>query len=216
MVKKQKHEEKSELSFIIVGPMDFSPVLLSSYKDGVKTKLFFIDGGLRHQELLAEHFPESSKNALSLGDGDSSPLPMKMKKLDQNVSDLSYFLSSLGAYPKASTYHFIGFVGGRVDHFLFNLGELSACIYRQALGSKALVLMDNSIQFLGIGEHVLIVEGTFSIASLQDNKIKIQGDCEFESREWIKLPVLSSRGLSNVGYGVISVESIKPFFIIYH
>lgn len=214
MVKKQKHEEKSTHTYLIIGPMDFPTSAIVTYKDHLDIRLIFIDGGLRHKTSLEEHFPNAIKDSLTFGDGDSSNKAMNFHKNDQNISDLGFFLRSIHPNAYTSNYHFLGFLGGRLDHMIFNLGELTA-FTKLIKSNDTLVLLDDHIQFLCSGENLLCIDGPFSIATVNDNKIKISGECEYTSNEWIKLTPLSSRGLSNNGSGAVVIEALKPLFIIY-
>lgn len=216
MVKKQKHEEKSAHTCIVVGPMDFSLSILAPYIGNEFIRLIYIDGGFRHRKDLAKLYPKQNIGAISFGDGDSSQEIMNNHKIDQNISDLGYFLKSEGTKSLASTYLFLGFLGGRLDHMLFNLGELTGFMKGVSMGLDLLVMMDDQIQILCSGIHLLCIEGPFSIGGISENKIKINGDCEYTTPSWITLPPLSSRGLSNYGRGHVIIETEHPLFIIYN
>jgi thiamine pyrophosphokinase len=211
MTKKQKHPEKHPLTIIVVGPTSFQWKVLTPFLKRPNVKLYFVDGGLIHQGKFQHKTPELLKTAESIGDGDSSKKRMTMFKTDQNLSDLSYCLKILNKEVNVETFLFIGFLGGRLDHQFFNLGEIS----RFTRTAKTQILLENKIEFFAKGKINLEIRGVFSLGSFEDNQIKIKGACLYKTRNWLKLPTLSSRGLSNVGSGKIEIESISPLAVFY-
>lgn len=211
MTKKQKHLEKLPLTIIIVGPTSFKWKILTPFLKLTQVKLFFVDGGLIHQEKFQKKAPFLTKKAKSIGDGDSSKKRMTMFKDDQNLSDLSYCLNLMAKETNVKTFMFAGFLGGRLDHQFFNLGEIS----RFTKTTDAQILLEDRIEFFPKGKINLEIQGTFSLGSFEDNQIKIKGACLYKTRKWLKLPTLSSRGLSNVGSGKIEIESKSPLAVFY-
>ena len=211
MTKKQKHPQKVPVTYIIVGPTRFKWKVLTPFLKQDYIKLLFIDGGLTHHARFLKKTPELCKEAISMGDGDSSKRPMTMHKTDQNLSDLSYCLNFLNKQKNVKTCLFVGFLGGRIDHQFFNLGEISNFQKK----CRAKILLEDSIEFFPQGKSTLEIHGRFSLGSFQDNKIKITGACLYKSKKWLKLPILSSRGLSNMGDGKIEIESASPFAVFY-
>lgn len=211
MMKKQTHSQKSISTYIIVGPTPFKWKVLKSFLKHPDVQLIFIDGGLIHYEKFFKQVPILTKNSFSIGDGDSSNKPMNMLKTDQNLSDLSYCLNYLSKQKNITTVMFVGFLGGRIDHQFFNLGE----IYRFVKKNRGHVILENKIEFLPKGKNTLEIKGIFSIGSFEDTKIKINGACLYKTQKWLSLPILSSRGLSNIGSGKIEIESISPLAIFY-
>ena len=211
MMKKQKHLEKDPSTFIIVGPTSFKWKVLTPFLRRANVKLFFVDGGLIHQDKFKKKTPELTKSSESIGDGDSSKEQMTIFKTNQNLSDLSYCLNFLSKEANVGTFLFVGFLGGRIDHQFFNLGEIS----RFTKKVKAKILLEDKVEFFQKGVIHLEIHGVFSLGSFEDNQIKIKGACLYKSRGWLKLPTLSSRGLSNVGSGKIEIESISPLAVFY-
>lgn len=211
MMKKQKHSQKPLSTYIIVGPTSFKWKVLTPYLKNADVKLVFVDGGLIHHKKFLLKAPLLVKNSCSIGDGDSSKKPMSMLKTDQNLSDLSYCLKFLGKQKQVGTFMFVGFLGGRLDHQFFNLGEISRFMKK----NRAQVVLEDRIEFLPKGKKTLEIQGLFSVGSFEDAQIKIDGACLYKSKKWLPLPVLSSRGLSNVGSGKIDIESTSPLAIFY-
>ena len=81
--------------------------------------------------------------------------------------------------------------------------------------NKGQVLLEDKVEFLPKGLNILEINGLFSLGSFEDNKVKINGACLYQSKKWLPLPVLSSRGLSNIGSGKIEIESTSPLAIFY-
>ena len=211
MTKKQKHPEKLHQTIIIVGPTSFKWKVLTPFLKRENVKLFFVDGGLIHLDKFQNKAPALTKSAVTIGDGDSSNKPMTMFKSDQNLSDLSYCLNILSKEENVRTFLFVGFLGGRIDHQFFNLGEISRFTKR----AKAQILLEDKIEFFPKGIINVEIRGVFSVGCFEDNQIKVSGACLYKTRNWIKLPVLSSRGLSNVGSGKIEIESKSPLAVFY-
>ncbi len=211
MMKKQKHSQKPLSTYIIVGPTSFKWKVLTPYLKRPDVKLIFIDGGLVHREKFLLKAPLLTKKSQSIGDGDSSHQRMSILKTDQNLSDLSYCLNFLSKQKNVATFMFVGFLGGRIDHQFFNLGEISRFV-KKNIGQ---VLLEDRIEFLPKGKMTVEIQGLFSLGSFEDARIKIDGACLYKSRKWLSLPVLSSRGLSNVGSGKIDIESTSPLAIFY-
>ena len=211
MLKKQKHSLKRLSKYIIVGPTPFNWKVLAPYLKHSHLKLIFIDGGLVHYDKFLLKMPLLTKKAISMGDGDSSNQLMDMFKSDQNLSDLTYCLNYLSKQKDSETFIFVGFLGGRLDHQFFNLGEISRFVKK----NKGQVLLEDKVEFLPKGLNILEINGLFSLGSFEDNKVKINGACLYQSKKWLPLPVLSSRGLSNIGSGKIEIESTSPLAIFY-
>lgn len=211
MMKKQKHSQKTLSTYIIVGPTSFKWKVLTPYLNHPDVKLIFIDGGLVHREKFLIKAPLLTKKSQSIGDGDSSNQRMSMLKTDQNLSDLSYCLNFLSKEKNVGTFMFVGFLGGRIDHQFFNLGEISRFVKK----NTAKIILEDQIEFLPKGKTTVEIQGLFSLGSFEGTRIKIAGACLYKSSKWLSLPILSSRGLSNVGSGKIEIESTSPLAIFY-
>lgn len=210
MTKKQKHHE----TLIIVGPMKFPWKAVIPFLKAKDAGLIFVDGGLVHEKNFKKKAPHLLADSFSAGDGDSSRKKMTMKKTSQDLSDLAWLLSHLTGMMKPKRCLLVGFSGGRMDHMLFNLGEVAQYLARFKKHCAPLIQLDDKIIFTGAGSHTATIHGIFSLASFEKNKIKIKGQCEYQSKNWLTMAPLSSRGVSNVGYGEFTVETQKPLAII--
>lgn len=214
MTKKLKHPEKISKTLIIVGPMPFPWSALKDSLDHPEVQLIFIDGGLVHLKKFKSKLPHLVKTMITAGDGDSSKKSMILNKTSQNFSDLAFLLSKLTGKSRPTRCLFVGFLGGRIDHQLFNLGEIALYLKKFSNLNAPYIQMDKKIVFIAAGIYQASILGIFSLASFEDNQIKITGNCEYQAKTWLKLPPVSSRGVSNVGYGQIRIESMKPLAII--
>ena len=148
MTKKQKHPEKVTTDLIIVGPMPFPWKSLKTYLNNPDSKLIFIDGGIKHWEKFKKKAPQLLKTSMTVGDGDSSQKVMTLKKVSQNTSDLGFLLSKLGKKSEHARFMLVGFLGGRLDHQLFNLGEITLFLKKFNQANSPSICMDDKIQFL--------------------------------------------------------------------
>lgn len=214
--------DKKIKHFVVVGPMDFSWKALFFLGSPDETLLIFIDGGLKHRPKFAKKHPLFLSSSLTLGDGDSAPeAQMDIKKTTQEVSDLAFFLQKSKPLAKnAESFLFLGFLGGsptpsnRLDHLLFNIGEIQA--FRKALPDhkEILIKMDDKILFLSAGVHEVNIQGTFSFLCLETNQVRITGKCAYKVPKKTTLAPLSSKGLSNTGTGPVKIEASQAFFLI--
>ena len=214
-MKKQKHPEieikstikdriKVSKTCIVVGPMPFKTPKLKALKGA---DLIFIDGGLKH----LNKFKKASFS--TYGDGDSSQKPMDLKKTNQNLSDLAFFFKEAAKknnLKKYDQYLLLGFLGGRVDHELINFGEIARFMLHFKSSDKVKVMLEDKIEFFPKGVSEFSISGTFSLVSFEPCDLKIDGLCSYKSRNTIKLLPLSSRGLSNVGSGLIKIQNSAP------
>lgn len=173
---------------------------------------------------LAQDLPEFSKNepiifidggavfkkdrGLSLGDNDSFEgeldyiLPTK-----KDFSDLSFALSLVPENNKVL--NLFGFLGGRKDHELINYGEIFRYLSQR---KQSKVILDNSIYVFSQGNWELEIEGEFSIVSFNRQKISLEGKCEYPVKNTF-MESHSSHGLSNLGFGKITLQNERPLFI---
>lgn len=188
-----------EREILIVGPCSFKKDEI--FIDLVKTiPVLAIDRGIDQIE--------GPSIALSLGDGDSSKLEMDIKfNPIKDKSDLELGLEFLKDSSKKI--HLYGFIGERKDHEWINLGE----IHRYIAKTQSTALLESSVLFIPKGVHKVEINGTFSLISLCENTISINGNCEYELNDALKIPLLSSRGLSNVGYGICEISCDSPLII---
>ena len=180
MTKKKKHPEISPSMCIVVGPMPFSPNLLKQQQKYSLKELVFIDGGSIHESKFKTLIKKQKLSPQFYGDGDSSKKIMTHKKIDLSLSDLSYFLNERlqkKNYINYDLYLFVGFLGGRIDHQLINIGEFFHVMKNLNFKPAPRILLDDKIEFFAKGINEMCVQGIFSIASFEKCKIKISGDC---------------------------------------
>ena len=188
---------------VILGPM--GPNLDSNL---TQKFVLAVDGGVKW----------SSRLDLWVGDADSieGPLP-EVPRIElqpqKDRSDLSEALKQIA--PSVRLLHLWGFWGGRRDHEWFNLGEVyQFLLNRQA--SRAFFYDENGllrVWMAGAGRWPLRHEGTFSVGTLLQNRIRLTGDCDYPLPEKTLLEPFSSHGLSNRGRGEFTVEAEKPILI---
>jgi thiamine pyrophosphokinase len=146
---------------------------------------------------------------IKLGDGDSSKLEMDIKLNPiKNQSDLAVGLDFLGQNTKKV--HLYGFLGLRKDHELINIGE----IYKYVLKTGSTALVEDKISILPKGKNQLSINSTFSLLTLIDNEITLNGDCKYKLELPTRIEVLSSHGLSNEGFGKIDLNSTNPIILM--
>ena len=170
----------------------------------------FIDRGMVYQE----EFRQRAVNGYSdfgLGDGDSSSSKLDiLLSPEKDFSDLSYGLSLLPQ--NLQTLYLRGFLGGRKDHEIINLGEVHSALLKTI--PHALVSLDDKI-IAKSGHLEIKFCGTFSLVVIEEIKVKITGNCKYPLNEFTNLKPLSSRGLSNISHGRIKIEAFGPFFIFF-
>lgn len=166
--------------------------------------LIFVDGGCAFR---GDH------SGISVGDGDSysGSLDYVLPK-EKNFSDLAFVL---GAIPKNIKFvRLFGFLGERRDHELLNFGE--AHRFLNASESRREIIFDNSIIGFSAGQWTFSAEGTFSVVSLSETRIRLRGSCRYQIPELGEMGALSSLGLSNVGWGEIQLQCESPIFIFFN
>ncbi len=179
----------------IIGPL---------YRSGpMQEPIFFIDGGSNHR---------INNAGLSVGDGDSSELPMDIPlSTDKDYSDLAYALSSIPSH--FSKVYLYGFLGERRDHELFNLG--AAYRFLENRSQPSTIHFEKEIIGYSPGTWDFHRNGLFSILSLKDTWLTLRGKCRYRCENRTKFHVLDSLGLSNVGHGEIYLHNESPVFVIY-
>lgn len=202
----------------LVGPMPFS---LSHFKktwaklNEESALIFYIDGGAKHK-MRIEKTLKFSPQSLVIGDNDSSDGPMDILKENQNCSDLAFALNLLHRSGlKVQTLKAFGFLGlsGRLDHLLINIGEFDRFLKKSKLKTLTEVMLDDKVTLFKKGPLKKEIRGTFSVITLERQKISISGQCRYALKKSFLDP-LSSRGLSNVGEGVIQFTCETTAFIL--
>ncbi|HXH29432.1 MAG TPA: hypothetical protein VNJ01_01345 [Bacteriovoracaceae bacterium] len=194
------------LEWTVVGPMGpMVPDILISHPR------LAVDGGA--------HF--CSGMDVWVGDADSYQIPVqcphifKLEKEKDN-SDLAAALSLLttgGGY----RLHLWGFLGGRRDHELFNLGEVSTFLKGKEESQVWMYQQDGKAIFIyyGPGRRIFTHHGLFSLGTLEEISVELSGHCRYQITKPHTLPPLSSFGLSNFASGEVCLESSGPCFIFF-
>lgn len=134
---------------------------------------------------------------------------------EKDASDLA---TALSFFTDARPYrfHLWGFLGGRRDHELFNLGEalrfLAHSPHARFLFYKG--APTPVLEVFPKGSFSVTRHGLFSFAALSEAQVSLQGACRYKLDDQ-RIHPLSSQGLSNVGDGVIQVQSSVPFLLYY-
>lgn len=133
--------------------------------------------------------------------------------------DQSDFALALSAFSLKLSYklHLWGLLGGRKDHELFNLGEALSFL-DQRPGSEILFYDQAgkvSFQLFSQGEWTFHHHGSFSLGSLKDVEVFMEGECSYPISPSRILRPLSSLGLSNEGKGAVSLHIKGAVFIHY-
>lgn len=171
-----------------------------------------IDGGRIHHQRLPIDF--------SVGDGDSyqddisHPFELDEKlPIDKDFSDFCFALSLIPAKFEGEILCY-GLWGERADHFLAILGEVNEKLLTSNL-SKISFIHQDLIQLEAYHQKVknLTVKGSWSILSLNEQKISLSGSVKFSSLDKLFKP-LSSLGLSNEMNGDICIHAAYPYFLI--
>lgn len=163
----------------------------------------------------------SDKLDLWIGDADSinknvlTPNKIQLSK-DKDKSDLAAGFE-LFEDLRLHIIHLWGFMGGRRDHELFNLGEAlkflenkQFCQIKFYEGTPRVIY-----HLVGPGKWDFIHKGTFSLGTHKSTKIKMFGDCHFKVLDFSLLECFSSFGLSNMAHGKFQIEAEGPVFIYY-
>lgn len=168
--------------------------------------LIYIDGGLQFKNT-------SAPLSYSIGDGDSSlEEPEHLLPHEKDFSDFEFALSHIPN--PIEKIHLHGFLGGRRDHEWINVGVIHNFLIQR--DQKTQVFWENEFQSLSKGQWTFDYKGLFSVLSLEDNKIQIEGDVRYPCGKEKTFPRLSSLGLSNVSNGKFSVKCEKPCLILWN
>jgi thiamine pyrophosphokinase len=192
---------KQRKELIVVGPM-----ALSIPKQLHHLAQILVDGGTRIKKKHPVH--------ISVGDGDSFEHKLDIRvNPDKDFSDLALALSLI---PKnIKKVHLVGFLGGREDHELINLGEIHYFLSHHKQIEVLLWDRQKKIYWgLSKGLYHFSHTGYFSLFSFKTNKLSMKGKCEYQLKSK-SLKAHSSQGLSNVGFGPISIKCEHPLFVIF-
>lgn len=165
----------------------------------------YVDGGARFKP------PENAgPPTITLGDGDSGGEMDETLPVEKDYSDLAFVLREL---PKnIEQLHMHGFLGGRRDHELANLGEVHQFLRKR--GQARADLYGEKLTVTGFcGQLQIDINGLFSLIAFEASAVLLQGECKYKLDGTTVLDRVSSHGLSNEGSGLVMVQSSKPVFI---
>ena len=179
----------------LVGPMASPPLQLND-------PVIFVDGGAMCRE---------NNIGIVVGDGDSFNGAMDhCLDPDKDFSDLAFALSLVDA--RFDLLYLRGFLGGRRDHELFNLGEVNHFLSRRT--RPAHVLLDDTVEAFSAGNWQFHCRGLFSLLVFVQTSLSLSGDCHYAIAPGTEVKPVSSFGLSNQGYGDIQLMTEGPAFIV--
>ncbi|HXH73630.1 MAG TPA: hypothetical protein VNJ08_01595 [Bacteriovoracaceae bacterium] len=133
----------------------------------------------------------------------------------KDFSDLALAFELLRG-SKARRIHLWGFLGGRKDHELFNLGVAQSFLKHHKeseiffYDSKSL-----AFHFLGPGHWKFEHQGLFSIGCIEKTSFTLNGACQYTVSKMQELTPLSSFGLSNQARGEVTLDNQGPVFIYF-
>lgn len=192
--------------WVLLGPM--GPELPSEL---YTLPLMAVDGGANF----------ASSMDIWVGDADSYSEEIKSGHVirhptEKDQSDLALALD-LFIDPRHYKLHLWGFMGGRRDHELFNLGEALNFLEKHD-ESQILFYEDKgkiAYQVVGAGHWKFSHEGIFSLGALKRTEVTLRGDCHYPIKSGQTLSPLSSFGLSNVGHGEMNLTTDGPLFLYF-
>jgi thiamine pyrophosphokinase len=162
----------------------------------------FVDGGSRYKKGNA---------GIIVGDGDSS-FDTKMDICLNPVkafSDLSFVLNSIPVSFKLI--NMFGFLGERRDHELINLAVIHRFLRERASVTK--VVLEDKVIAYSVGEWTEKIEGVFSLFSFSQVDLELSGACQYSITKEESFIELSSQGLSNIGKGIVNINTSGPLFL---
>ncbi len=196
--------EKTE--WVFLGPM--GPLLPASM---FGHPLLCVDGGAQF----------ATTSDVWIGDKDSFQGEINSKhtfhfSTHKDKSDLSLAFDLIQS-DFSKTLHLWGFLGGRKDHEIFNLGEALRFLERQPESIVKFYDHEGRVTFLLLskGSWKISHIGLFSIGSLKEVELKMTGDCLYPLLNRSIIQPFSSHGLSNEAKGTIAIEASGPIFIYY-
>jgi thiamine pyrophosphokinase len=170
-----------------------------------------VDGGARYADTMDIWIGDADSYKEKAHANDIFKLPV-----DKDQSDLAVSLD-LFKDPRHYKFHFWGFLGGRKDHELFNLGE-SLHFLEQHQECQILFYNEHShltFMLAGAGIWKFTHQGVFSLGTLKKTDVKLTGNVKFPIPKTHPLYPLSSLGLSNVGEGEFQLENHGPVFLYF-
>ena len=193
---------KNSRQINVVGPL-YEPDDMREPMRAIAEPIIFVDGGACWRQ---------RGEGITVGDGDSFVGTMDvLLKSDKCFSDLAFALEHIPATFREVKLH--GFLGGRRDHELFNIGEVHHFLRNRK--SPTTIQFEHDIVGYSGGQWQFERVGGFSIAVIEETQISISGDCRYTCQARRFMP-LCSLGLSNVGAGLIYIDCAAPIFILFN
>ncbi len=170
----------------------------------ISRPVVFVDGGVKFRQ---------NGIGYSVGDGDSTIESLdELLDKEKDQSDLSYALISISSN-RFKTLLLRGFLGGRRDHELINLGEAHLFLKKQTISTK--IKFDDKVLLLSQGAWEVNINGIFSVFTFEKTNVAIGGNCKYKTK-YALFPYLSSNGLSNVGNGEVHFKCDSPIVIFFN
>jgi thiamine pyrophosphokinase len=190
----------------LIGPLFSKPDLHLLPKN---SNIILIDGGQKYHSEIAKHLSIADL-LYTVGDGDSSTGTMNhLLPKEKDYSDLKFVLQNLPTTVK--NIHLFGFLGGRKDHELINLGEIQQYLTQNSNCTQ--IQFEDKIIGFNSGSHYYDINDTFSVVTMKHAELAISGKCKYQTNGQSKFYPFSSLGLSNIGFGTVNFKSNSPFFI---
>lgn len=192
---------------LVLGPMSIDTQRINDFNPSYT---LIIDGGINHLKRLGSLIHEV--NSLNIGDDDSSKIKGKMDIELDTVKDLTDLAAGLYLLDssKVSSIHLEGFTGGDFAHQLANIGEINAYLKRN-LKIQSLTL--DSLLIYNAGKHQIKLDRVFSIISLNQQHISLEGSVKYPLNKH-RLEPFSSLGIHNEGDGFVDITCDEPLIII--
>lgn len=190
--------------WVFLGPM--GPELPPSFKE---LPLLGVDGGANYASSLD----------IWVGDADSFKGKITASHIfrhpeDKDSSDLALGLS-LFQEQRHYKFHFWGFLGGRRDHEIFNLGEAMAFLDQHQECQISFYNNEGKVLYyiVGAGLWKFSHQGLFSLGTIKKQSVRLTGACKYPIEKPAIIPPLASFGLSNQGHGEMELETDGPVFV---
>ncbi len=180
----------------LVGPLAEQPGRITE-------PVIYVDGGSRSRV---------EGTGLSVGDGDSFDGKIDiLLNPEKNFSDLAFALEHIPQEYDAVVA--TGFLGGRRDHEMFNIGE--AHHFLKSRANPTTIDFDGELTGYSMGNWAFHRNGLFSVAVVETTHVQMTGACRYPCAERTEFKPFSSLGLSNIGTGTICMMSEGPVFILF-
>lgn len=192
------HYQKDQI-ISLVGPMCSSAIDV----EAVNEPVIYVDGGAQYRR---------STKGLVVGDGDSTTTEMDIKlNPEKDLSDLAYVLSEIPlCYGKIDL---IGFLGGRMDHSLFNFGEVNQFLLER--NGRGMARFEGFVTAYSAGKWAFDHHGLFSLCVFSQGTIRLTGECRYQCDPAVSFQSVTSLGLSNAASGTIHIENDAPVFVFF-